>query len=181
MQSLRDKLFSRAGFARNQNGSFRARDALDEAQNFLHLRRFGDDFRHLRVAALKLRAQALIVDFQLLFFGGLRDQNGKLCDAIRFCQVIIRAELHRFDCRLDRRVPGQHDDFRRILAFFFQAAQESDAVQPRHIDVAQQNVVISFFQNRPRGFAVRSRFDFVTETAHFLLHHQPQIAFIVDN
>jgi alpha-N-acetylglucosamine transferase len=47
------------------------------------------------------------------------------------------------------------------------AAQQPDAVEPRHIYIAQQHVEILFFEQFPRRFAVRSRIYFVTLPATY--------------
>ena len=62
-----------------------------------------------------------------------------------------------FDGGFDRRLPGEHNHFGRILRFFAQAAQQSDAVKPRHIDIAQQDIEIFVFERFPSRFAVGSR------------------------
>jgi hypothetical protein len=179
VQCLCDEFLARTRLARDENRCFRRRDALYEPQNFLHLRRLGDYFGQFRVA-LKLRAKTLVVDLEFLFFGSLRDERRKFRNTVRFRQIIISAELHRLDGALDRRLPREHDHFRRVLSLFAQAAQKFDAVQPRHIYVAQENVEVLSLRGFPGGFAVLSRIDLMTQTAHFLLNHQPQIVFIIN-
>ena len=127
-----------------------------------------------------MRAQTLIINLKSLFFSRLLNEHREFRDAVGFRQVIIRAELHRLDRRFDRRLPGQHNYFGRILRFVAQTAQKSETVETRHIYIAQKNVEIRFFEQRPSRFAVRSRFDFVSLTAHFLLHDKAQVTFIIN-
>src|SRR5437016_2609845 len=81
-----------------------------------------DNFRHGGLA-LDLRPQSLIVNAQVSLFGSLPDAHIELVDAIRLGEVIIRAELHRFDRGLDRTLAGQHDYFRGVRAFVYAPQQ----------------------------------------------------------
>jgi hypothetical protein len=60
-------------------------------------------------------------------------------------EIIIRAEFHRLDGRLDGSVSGQHDHFGRVRSLV-DAAQKFESVHARHVDVAQQHVDVALFQ-----------------------------------
>jgi hypothetical protein len=136
MDRLRDQLLPCTRLTSDQNRRIRRCDASDETQDFLHLRGFGDDLGQVVLTSRDLSAESRIVFLKLMFFCGLIDQRGELRDSIRLCQVIVCAELHRFDRRLDRALTRQHYYLGWIRAPFTNAPKQTHAVETRHVDVA---------------------------------------------
>ena len=133
------------------------------------------------VGSRDLRTQPQVVDLELLLLVCGVDERRKLADAIGLGQVIIGPELHRLDGRFDSRLAGEHDDLRRVLALLASAPQQLDTVEPRHIDIAQQDVKIVAFEHRPGRLAVLGTLDLMALPGHFLLDHEPEVFFVIND
>ena len=76
---------------------------------------------------------------QLLLLEGVLDQGGEFFLGEGLGQVVVGAELHRFDRRFDGAVPGHHDH-RHLRLELLDPAQGLDPIQFRHLDVEQQQI-----------------------------------------
>ncbi len=121
-----------------------------------------------------LGAQPLVIerpagdDEQLVDFEGL-------------LQVVERAELHRFDRALDRRVRGHHHDLRPIGGA--RGVQLADEVEPRELghQIVDDQQIEHPLRQQPLRFArARGRMHFVLVLAQRLRQGVEDLRFVVD-
>ena len=113
MNRAREQRLARARLAGDQHRRIGRRDALEQREHRVHRRVLRDDFGR-RVDARQPRLQIAILARELMLLPRAPHEDVDLGHAIRLRHVVVRAELHRVDRRLDRAVAGDDDDLRRI-------------------------------------------------------------------
>src|SRR6185437_3925088 len=76
---------------------------------------------------------------QLMLLPGAAHEHVDLGHAVRLGEIVVGAELHRRDRRLDGAVAGDDDDFRRV-GLRAERLERFEAVHLRHHDVDQGDV-----------------------------------------
>ena len=114
-------------------GESRRRHAAEQRQHRVHRRVLRDDFRR-RVDARQPRLEIAILARELMLLPRAPHQHVDLGHAVRLRHVVVRAELHRGDRRLDGAVAGDDDDLRRI-GLGAQMLERLETVHLRHDDV----------------------------------------------
>ena len=98
----------------------------------------------------------------------------------RFGEIVVRAELHRLERCLHRRVAGHHQDFRRLfqLAKF---AQNFQPAAPRHHNVEQGDVELTFGCRLDGSLSIVHQRNLVPDPGQLLLKNQTEILFVLGN
>src|SRR5690606_2455518 len=134
----RDQLLAGPALARDEDGRGVAGDLAGGLERLAHGGGLRDD---LAVAALDadLVAQAADLAAQRLPLLGLLEREHELVGAEGLGQVVVGARLHGLDRELGAAVGG-HDDDQAVALLRAVALEELEARQPRHADVAQDDV-----------------------------------------
>ena len=152
MQHVRDELLPRARLAGDEHRRVARRDARDHLEHRLERRVLRLDLRGA-ADALELRLQQHVLARQPTLLPRATHEHVDLRHAIRLRHVVVRAELHRADRRLDGAVAGDDDDLRRI-GFGAHLLQHLEPVELGHHDVEQRDVVRFGAQRLERGATV---------------------------
>ena len=128
------------------------RHALDQREHRLHRRVLRHDLRRC-LDARQPRLQQRVLARELVLLPRAPHQHVDLRHAIRLGEVVVGAELHRVDRRLDGAVAGDDDDFRR-RQLVADLPQHLEPVHLRHHDVEQRHVERLGAQRIERGAAV---------------------------
>ena len=139
VQRAGDKFLPGAALAGDQNRDIRGRDALDQLEDRLHLRR-GADQRPENPGIPRLATSGFEFDIGIRFalaVGVL--QNGAQADRVdRLGNIVIRAHAHGFDRGLNGALRGEHDDDDTGL-YVLDAGEKFHPVHPRHLQVGDDN------------------------------------------
>ena len=138
MNGPRDQLFAGARFAGHKQVGMRRGHALDKGEDLLHRSRAADDVVHA-IAAADLLAQSDDFAAQRTFGKGLIDAEQELVDLEGLGDVIVGAELHRPNGRVDG-AEARHDDDERRGDDLANLAQEIETVEIRHFHVRNHKV-----------------------------------------
>ncbi len=109
MQRPRHQLLAAAAGARDQDGAPAAGHLLDQREQPAHHGALADDVVH-PVGGLQLPAQIHVLPAEVAALQRLGHHQVHLLHPERLHDVVHRPHLHGLDGRLDRRVPGDHDD-----------------------------------------------------------------------
>ena len=131
-----DELLARARLARDEDGRFRRRGALDLLSQLAHSGRFANEL----VLALFFLAQLADLLLESLRPDGIPHRQQELVAIQRLLEEIKCAALRAFDGGGDVGVAADHDHRRRDF-LFLQILEDLDAVEDGHLDVEQDGVV----------------------------------------
>ena len=130
MDGARHHLLAGSGLAGDQHRALGLRDELRALNHFLHRAAAADDAVLVEFRAafadqvLTLRSEALMLE-------RMADQRQQLFDLERLLQVIERAQLHRLDGALHRRVRRHHQHL-RPLRRRHRLRHLANQLEPRH-------------------------------------------------
>jgi hypothetical protein len=164
VQRFRDLLFSRPGLSGDQNGRFAPGHFLNDHQDLLHLRTFGDEltrFAFYRLQDLQLPCLPLVIE-------GPHDFHLELVELERLLNVVIGPEAHRLDRRFDRSV-GRHDHDDSIFVSLLRLPEDLQPIRLRHLHVGDHQVEVLLVQPANRLAAIGRRFHVVTVLAEHRL------------
>jgi hypothetical protein len=130
-----------------------------------------------RVNPREPRREQPVAGGKRTLFPGAPHKHVNLGEAIRFRHVVIGAEPHRGDRRVDGPVAG-NDDALRGRRVFTDMAQHFDAVHFRHHDVEQRDVERLGAQNAQRRATVTGDGHLVTAPLKVALQQFAEMDFI---
>ena len=129
--------------------------------------------RHRLAQAQVLRRQPLLLE------AALHDADD-LLDLERLEDVVVGAALHRVDGRLHRAEAG-HDDGERVGRGGADRVEQLDAAHARHLEVADDEIVVGVAELRERRRAVLRRADDVPLHAEEVGQDVPDELLVVDD
>ena len=153
VQHVRDQFLPRAGLAGNEHRAVAGRHLRHDVEHRLERRILRHDLR-CTARPLELRLEQYVLAREPALLPRAPHQHVDLRHAIRLGHVVVGAELHRTDGRLDGTVAGDDDHLRRV-GICAHLLQHLQAVQLRHHDVEQRHVVRFRAQRLERGTPVR--------------------------
>ena len=109
----RDHLLAGAGLARDEHRAPRLGDDFGRPDDLLHPPAAADDAVVIELG-VALADEVPVLGAQALVLERAAGDDEQLVDFERLLQVVERAELHRLDRALDRRVRGHHQDLRPL-------------------------------------------------------------------
>ena len=129
MQRARHEFLAGAAFALDQDGAVGVGDFGDEVVDLLHPSARADDVFKAVFFLDDLPQVSVLADEALVIQRPL-DGELELIDLERLGDVVVRAELHRFDRGFDRLVGGDQDDrrLRQDLPAFAENVETADLV-----------------------------------------------------
>ena len=138
VQRLRDQLLPGARLAQDQHGGLGGRGLLDDLVDRLQLRRFPDDALQL-VALADPLAEPRRLAHQPPLLERLLQEDEDRFHVERLHQVVVRAQPHRLDRRLDAGKRGHHHEA-RLAPLLLCLPEQAEAIQLRHPHVGQDDV-----------------------------------------
>src|SRR5262249_29877276 len=111
VNGLRDQLLAGAALARHHHSREAVRRLADYLANLVHLPALPDEALEAALAA-QLRAERLVLVLQPLALERVGDSQLDLVELERLGDVVVGAELHRFDSGLRRGKGGDDEDDR---------------------------------------------------------------------
>jgi hypothetical protein len=103
-------------------------------------------------------SQPKVLGRELLLLDAALNHANDLVDLERLQDVVVGAALHRVDRRLDRAEAG-HDDGERVRSGRVHLLEQLDAPHPRHLEIADDEVVARVTELVQRRRAVLGRAD----------------------
>ena len=135
------QLLARAALARDQDGRVRGSDLLDQVEDFAHGPALADDVVEARgVPDRPLEQDVLLAEPPL--FEPVGEDDLQLLDLERLDDVVQGAHLEGLDRLLDAPV-GRDHDHRRERMQLLRSGQDLHPVHVRHLDVADEGVILA--------------------------------------
>ena len=166
MDRPRQQRFAGAAFAGHQHGRAAVGDGLRQIENLQHLVIVADDVLEPE-PHFQLLAKRLIFEQQRLLANGLLDHDADFIIDDRLGEIVKGSHLGRLDGAFDRAVAGD-DDGDHVRGAAAKIAEKFGGLDPRHVDVGQQDFDLSVFQNRQRLLRHVASADVVTLAAEEL-------------
>ena len=176
-----DQLLAGAGLAGDEHRALRLRDELGGPDDILHPAAAPDDAVVVELL-VALVEEVPVMGAQALVLQRAPDEHEELVDLERLLKVVERAELHRLDRALDRRVRRHHKNL-RPLAVLTGAGELPDQLEARHSrhDVVHDQQVEQALAEKPLRFArSRRRDDLVPVFAQSSRECAEDLRFVVD-
>ena len=148
MDRTRNQFFSRAAFARDQDGSARVFQAINKDQHVLNVFGGADDAAHFRAYAL---AQRTVFEDQTNFLGHALQNELHLFQAKWLGDVVVSAQFHGQDGIIDGTVTGDDGHFRARRLLFY-GLEEFQSRHLCHAQVHEDHVGRLGFQAGHSGF-----------------------------
>jgi hypothetical protein len=138
VDGTRNQLLAGTRLAKHQDVGLGARGLLQQLENLRHCRAVADDVLQ-REGRLQLLAQVAILERQPSLAECPLHHDRQLVDREILRQIVERAVLDRCHRRLDGREGGDDDNRQRGIQLLG-PAQESQAVDPGHLEVGEEKV-----------------------------------------
>ena len=181
VNGARDQLLAGAGLAGDQDRALGLGDELGLANDVFHRAASSDDAVVVELFVALVQQVALMRAQPLMLERAPHDDE-QLVDFEGLLQVVERAQLHRFDGALDRRVRRHHQNL-RALGFGRRGDQLADQVEPGRIGhqvVDDEHVDAALGQHALR-LADAAGFEHVVPLgAQRLSERAPDFLFVVD-
>ena len=176
VQHARDQLLPRPRLAKDEDSGVAARNALDQRKHRLHWRELCDDFR-LRLGQRQPLVKQRVFAGELALFIGASHHHIDLRHAVGLREVIVRAELHGADRRLDGAVAGNDDDLgrRELLA---DLPEHLETIHLGHHDVQQRHIERLGPQRVERGAAIGEDRHLIAASLEKLLENRAQVRLV---
>ncbi len=152
VERLGEQLLAGAALAEEQHRGGGGGHLADRLEDRQHLRALAHQVVEA-VLVLEPLAQRARLLHEALPLQGLLEDDLQLLDVDRLAEVVLGAELHRLDRRLDRAVGG-HDDDHRLRAHLLDLREQLDPVHARHAQVGEDDVGVVLLE---RAAARRAR------------------------
>ena len=129
---------------------------------------------------MELASQRLVFLAQLLAFERAGDGQAELIEFERFRDVVVGAELHRFDRGVGRRERRQHEDScpRRAL---LDGTEHGESVDAAHSEIGEDEIEHGGLEGLERCFAAVGHGHVVAFPAQRNLQHLSHTQLVVDD
>jgi hypothetical protein len=174
-----DELFAGAALAEDEHVGSGAGDALDEVEDVVHLLAAAEDSL-VAVARVERLAQLAVLLHERAAFERLVDDDLDLVELEGLGEIVVGADLHRFDGGVGRGVGGHHDDG-RVGVQLDRAFEHDHAVGAGHSKVGDDEVVLFFDEPLHAGRAVGGGVDGVAFFEEEDLEQLSHAQFVVDH
>jgi hypothetical protein len=183
VNGLGDELLSGSAFPLHGDGDLCAHGFPHEAVHLLHRFALAHELAHA-VALFHLVAQRVELALHARLFQRALERGLQLGHVVLpFGHVVVSAQLHRLDGRLDDALRRNHND-RQLRATLLQLLEHFDAAHARHHDVEQYHIGnrgvwgVQFIE---KGAPLRIGGDLVLFALAQTMSHQPGVVAVVVN
>ena len=173
------QFLARAAFTLNQNGFITRSDPVDQPKNAPHCVRLPED-DGIRLTPLEHGLELAVLLGEPRSLPGLFNENLEFSQRKRLRQIIVGAELHRLDGRIDRPLGRQQDDL-DVAPFRDKPIQHFDAGHARHHHVQKRDVEIAFIEQFQRFDTTLSLLHVAAAAAEPPRNGPPKVGVVIGN